>query len=258
MDLREIRESGLLELYIIGECSQEEIGQVEKAVSEYPELKNDLREIESTLEKYAKIHNTPPSPNLKETLMNKARSEGLFKNKGQKSPSSTAQINWLNVLLGLVTVSMGILYVSNLSKLAKVENEYQRSKILCDSINNESQIQYALIDQLQDASNEIIPISATPKYASTEIYLIHNVANRKNFIQVQSLPSITAQQSFQLWSLKPDQSPIPLTVFQGTEGVFIPVSYEDNTATYAITIEPLGGQDSPTLDKLIGTVTVSS
>ena len=74
--------------------------------------------------------------------------------------------------------------------------------------------------------------------------------------QCRSLPAIASNESYQLWSMKPDQAPIPLTVFQGDEGVFIPVDYEENTGTYAITVESFGGVESPTLENLVATVGV--
>ena len=49
--------------------------------------------------------------------------------------------------------------------------------------------------------------------------------------------------------------PVPLDVFQGDEKI-LEVAFEEGTETYAITIEPLGGQESSNLDNLIGTISV--
>jgi len=78
---------------------------------------------------------------------------------------------------------------------------------------------------------------------------------KKNFIELKKMPSITSQQSYQLWSLKADVAPIPLTVFQGDENIF-EVAFEEGTGTYAITIEPLGGKESPSLENLVGTISI--
>ena len=48
---------------------------------------------------------------------------------------------------------------------------------------------------------------------------------------------------------------MPLNVF-ADKNTIIPVDFIDQTATYAITIEPKGGSQSPSLDKLIGTMGV--
>ncbi|MBK8625039.1 MAG: anti-sigma factor [Saprospiraceae bacterium] len=67
--------------------------------------------------------------------------------------------------------------------------------------------------------------------------------------------TIKSNQAFQLWSLKDGVDPMPLNVF-ADKNTIIPVDFIDQTATYAITIEPKGGSKSPSLDKLIGTMGV--
>ena len=70
-----------------------------------------------------------------------------------------------------------------------------------------------------------------------------------------NLPDIASDQAFQLWSLKDGADPMPLDVFADKNKI-IEVAFVDNTATYAITIEPKSGSKSPTLEKLIGTIGV--
>ena len=113
-----------------------------------------------------------------------------------------------------------------------------------DSCANQSQQQFARIDLLEQLTQEgveIVHMTGTDKYPQTNLYFYHNPETQRNFIQVQELPAITASQSYQLWSLKTDLAPIPLDVFQGTDDL-IEVRYEGDSQSYAITIEPFGGQ----------------
>jgi len=261
MDIREIRASGILEQYVLGNCSKQEIEIVERALKDHPELKKDLYEIGNALEQYAKQFKVEPSAHLKEKFIKSAKGEPTSTSKNTVEPSSTHSNrfpSWLSGLLALGCLGLSYLYFSNSQKHSTLQSEYDNYKILCDSIQAVSDIQYALIGDLQNPNNEIFAIGATPKYSETELFLIYNSVDQKNYLQVQNLPTISNQQSYQLWSLKAGVDPIPLTVFQGDEGVFIPVDFEDGTATYAITIEPFGGVQSPTLDDLIGTVNVPS
>ena len=261
MDIREIRASGILEQYALGNCSKQEVEIVEQALIDFPELKKDLYEIGNALEQYAKQFQVEPSGHLKNELIKSAtnsnnpippKTDISNKAPGNRFPS------WLTGLLALGCLGLSYLYFSNSLKQNALQSEYDNYKILCDSIQAASDIQYALIEDLQNPNNQILALGATPKYSETELFLIYNSVDQKNYLQVQNLPTISNQQSYQLWSLKAGVDPIPLTVFQGDEGVFIPVDFEDGTATYAITIEPFGGVQSPTLDDLIGTVNVPS
>ncbi|MDB5273785.1 MAG: hypothetical protein JWO58_2152 [Chitinophagaceae bacterium] len=60
MNLKEIRESGLLELYVYGSLENEELVLVVEALSKYPELKNDLEEIEMALLQHAELYAVEP------------------------------------------------------------------------------------------------------------------------------------------------------------------------------------------------------
>ncbi len=117
--------------------------------------------------------------------------------------------------------------------------------------------QLDILRQLIEPNNKILPFTATPGFASTDLYLHTNKATRRNFIQVRSLPALADNQSFELWAIKPNQAPIPLNVFSQPDNGLIEVTYVDGTEVYAITIEPKGGTASPTMANLIGTVSVA-
>lgn len=259
MDLLDIRESGLLELYVLGQCSAEEIRIVEIAIKSFPELKKDLYQIGAALEQYARLHSVAPAAELKDQILEEVRKDNttVSSTKQKKSaPTSTRMPGMIAMVLAASTLALAyFLYLANQEKAA-TQQELDEYKIFCDSIQLNSDAQYAQLERLQDPDNDVLVITPTEKYAETEIFLIYNSNDQQNFVQVRNLPIISDQQSFQLWSLKEGQNPIPLTVFQGDEGFFIPVEYESGTATYAITIEPFGGGQVPTLEDLIGTFNV--
>jgi len=121
----------------------------------------------------------------------------------------------------------------------------------CTTASNSSSEAVALIEDLQRADNQVVSISATNKYQTTSIFIYNNPATQRNYLALGDLPEIGPDQAFQLWSLKEGVDPIPLTVFDASE-MIVPVSFEDGTATYAITIEAKGGAQVPNLDQLIG------
>lgn len=60
MSIDEIRESGILEMYVIGAATENECDWVEQAMADHPELKQELYEIELSLESYAKMYAVQP------------------------------------------------------------------------------------------------------------------------------------------------------------------------------------------------------
>ncbi len=69
MTLSEIRKSELLELYILGHLNEEENLIVQKALFRFPELEEDLDEIEQTLIELSEKTGTPPAPDLGPIIM---------------------------------------------------------------------------------------------------------------------------------------------------------------------------------------------
>jgi anti-sigma-K factor RskA len=95
----------------------------------------------------------------------------------------------------------------------------------------------------------LLPISTSITTAST----------KRNFIQVRNLPPLTADQTFELWSIKAGQAPARMDLFgppANAANGLVEVQYVEGTDVYAITIERAGGVDSPTMENLIGTVAV--
>lgn len=69
MSLEHIRNEALLERYVIGDLSIQEIEMLEKALLEMPNLKVELQEIEKTFEVYAQANAIEPDPTTKPFLM---------------------------------------------------------------------------------------------------------------------------------------------------------------------------------------------
>jgi len=62
-------DSGILEMYVMGDTSPEQNALVEKMTGKYPEIKEELYSIELSLEKYAMSQATEVDPTIKPFLM---------------------------------------------------------------------------------------------------------------------------------------------------------------------------------------------
>ena len=250
MTLNEIRESGLLELYVLGELSENDEKEVVDALQEFPELSKDLEQISKALTMYAQANAIKAPSGLYKSIENQINDSGS--NGG--SSSTSGPWLWILSVLALAFLAYGI--YQNLLKNQLAE-ENQRILVDCEEDNDELLQELEFYQEIHNKENTIYAVAATDKYPETKLYLHQNDNTNRNFLQIQNLPAITADQSYQLWSLKADQDPIPLDVFNPDQEAFIEVESVDNTNTYAITIEPRGGRQTPTLENLIGTFAIS-
>ena len=250
MNIKEIRASGLLELYVVGDLSEKDIDKVISYLNTYPELNEDLKEIEKALGNYAFLNKKEPSPGIKENLLNDIRSQ---QSPIPNPPKFTSNF-WkrLGILSSVFLIGSLIFGLMLNNQNQKVQNELEELKIHCDSIEAAQNQQLAFYQSLFDDGNDVFAVTPTAKYANTDLFLYNNNSANKTYLQLTNLPAISNQQVFQLWSLKGNDAPIPLDIFVNDSAV-IELTFEPNTDVYAITVEPAGGSLTPNLDELIGT-----
>ncbi|NNF34993.1 MAG: anti-sigma factor [Saprospiraceae bacterium] len=253
MTLEQIRNSGLLEAFVIGDISQDDKMVVMDVIAKYPELKNDLAEIENALQLYASAHQVEPSENLKENILKQAKMSASTSSDDLKTPPGNS---WYRYLWWMGWIALAAIFFWKNNQLNQLQAEYDQLRLACDSLQEIQDQQIRVFNDIRDENNQIFAVNATEKYPDTDLYLHVNATSNTNYIQIKNLPPINANQSYQLWSLKGDQA-IPLDVFQGEGDNIFNVQFEPGTDAYAITIEPLGGQQTPTLDDLIGVIPLS-
>ena len=63
-------ESGVLELYVLGDMSAEENAEVEAMASKHPDVKAELEDIERSIQMYADAHAIEPADELRDRVLN--------------------------------------------------------------------------------------------------------------------------------------------------------------------------------------------
>lgn len=255
LNINQIRESGILELYVLDDLSAKERIDVEQYLQEFPDLKTDILEIEASLFHYANEYSIPPGSELldkikKELEFTKPTSQSASSSAESKNSSIFSTALGLGILLASIATSI-FFYTSN-NELKKSLSEKETLIDDCEELKNRSNQQLAILNHIGASKTNPVLIEATPKYPETELIIYTNDESKKNIIQIKNLPRLASNQSFQLWSLGDDGPPKPMDVFDNTTTQFITSGYIDSSTAYAITIEAKGGAQTPNLDNLIG------
>ncbi len=265
MNLEEIKKSGLLESYVLGTLSGSQVDQVGQFLKDFPELNTEVREIERVFRAYAEINGIMPRSGLKADIIKEITGKSGPTSKPKDPNTGSGSRSLLIPLLLVSAVALGGLLwgFTKVKKNADLENrlqsisdEYAAYRQTCDSLSGDNAELIAMMNTITNPGNRIIQLTPTGNFTPTTLYLHTNQDLQLNYIQAMTLPSIGANQAFQLWSLKEGLDPIPLSVFSGNEQQIFPIDYEEGTSTYAITIEQAGGASVPNLAQLIGTIKV--
>jgi anti-sigma-K factor RskA len=89
VNLQEYIASGILELYVLGELTEQERSDVEKNLARYPELREELARVEETQEKLLMKAAIKPQVSVKADLFKKIESKPEAKVVSMKPDSSS-------------------------------------------------------------------------------------------------------------------------------------------------------------------------
>ncbi len=268
MKAKEIIESGLLELYVLGQCTEEE-NQTVEAHLDNDAIAAEIKEIEESLFQLASLQATNPAPSLRSKVFeaidgqpdNTKKSEA--KQEAPKVvPLPSQQTSrtqwWLRAAVIALLVSLGVngFFASQLS-IAKQQLAQSRTvnSVLAGEMDV-IQSSYEKTQQLNQVFAEGVVHSVALKAADKGNQSAHVYWDEKSgqaMVNAKNLPALSEDQSYQLWCLidgKPmDMGVIPTDKVGQSELAMLKKSTMKPDA-FAITVEPYGGKPQPTLENL--------
>lgn len=269
-DIKAYIESGILELYILGDVTPEEKLQVEMMASKHPAIKAELDEIERSMELFAEDNAVEPPAHLRDRVLN-----SILTNFGDDSTFNTNTTNEEQSNNNIVAMPaakrsnfyqyafaacLTLLLVSVVA-LISLYNRLQQSNIQIAALQSDKQrfantvsLKEGELEVLQDASFKFLKLQGTPKAPQSQVTVAWSPAKKKVWIDMRSMkmPVNDKEHQYQLWALVKGK-PVDLGVFdKNTDTTDMkemkPIASADN---FAVTLEPRGGSATPTMDKMM-------
>lgn len=272
-------ETGILELYVLGQLTVPEQKEVEEMAAKYLEVKEEIDAIEIAMEQYAVSHAIQPTVGLEKQIFEKIGfNNPEFKPKNAAkiiplhSEEAAATIRSLRFALvacaGLLIISIVALYSAH-DKLG-IANEQ------IASLSQNKDKFAATVSFMQEENKdlqEIATISRDPKW--TLVQLAGTAISPQAKMMVywhksgqhvmvdntrMSLPRNDSAHQYQLWAIV-NGKPVDLGVFDAQEQpkkLLLAMKEVGAAQAFAVTLEKRGGSISPTMEKMIvqGGVTI--
>lgn len=266
MDVNAYIESGILETYILGIGSDQENREVNCMRSIYPEIDAELKKHEHTYEHFAlKIAKNPPAA-LKEKILKE-----IAKSPKESTHPKVIALPKSGNFMGILAVAASIFLVIGFSFYVLVSNQEiddlneqialmstindertKYEKLLHDK-NVELEKQEHIALQLADRATQLIDLKGTNFSPESSFKIFWNPNTKQLFLNALNIPQLQNNEQLQLWAivdgLPVDMGLIPIIIDSRSIEV-MPFEVE-NPQAFAITIEPKGGKESPTLEKMI-------
>lgn len=267
MDIKGYIETGILEQYALGDISDQERREVECMSKIYPEIKSALEEAELDLEMLAQAGATKAPSGLKADIMAElvkhdqlprvdSAVAGSTKLEAPVVPfkqSSTWPVVWAAAASIAVLLAFWQ-YIENedaQAELAAAKEE--QSELLANNEYLRGEVEYLTEDVQEtfDPSFQKIVLEPTQTKEANGVSVLWQQESGKVKINLASLPELPTDKQYQLWVLK-DGVPSDMGVLpKDFQDVYLADSQTNDGDAFAITIEPLGGLESPSLDQLV-------
>lgn len=268
MDINEYISSGILDRYVLGQVSSQEKKEVECMSHIYPEIKTELLALQSALEQLAMKAAVVPPDHLKTAILEKIKNEpqdlvapAQAEKQAEVIRLNPAKGNGYRLLAAAsiaLLIGVGVYAYLMTNKVDEVQSELAvRSGELEDmdqsyeSLQNELNHQDEQLAFLKNDATRKIPLSGTEQHPGMEVTVFWNDASQQVMLQALVLPPTPQDKQYQLWAIVDDQ-PVGMGVFSlnGEDAGLINMLPTNKAQAFAITLEPMGGSETPTMEEM--------
>jgi len=286
-EIRAYIESGILELYVLGDVSADEKLQVETMVQQHPEVKAELDEIERSMELYADLHDMEPATEMRDRVLNSLLTNlgddrnlktvqhgngniGTAQNfrPAQTNPNREASVVPMTpqnvssgfykyafaasvLLLCVSVVALGVVY----KRLQDSQQQLVSLRLSEQKFTRQVSQMDTELSVFRDPSYNFIHLKGTPKNPASALTVAWSAKRQKVMVDMHNaqLPSLDKEHQYQLWAIA-DSKPVDLGVFDAAIAdsadmkLMKPISAAQ---AFAVTIEPRGGSVNPTMNQMV-------
>ena len=275
-NLKAYIESGVLELYVLGDLTPEETLRVEEIASQNQEIRDEIAAIELAMENYAMLNAIEPSIDLETKIFEKlglnnhletAEITPVVENEPRvvRLDSSDGKIRTLRFALvaciALLIISTAALFITynklNTAhdQIATLNLDKEKFAGLASQLEFENKgldNMVAMSDSKEWATIKMAGQAFSPKSKMNVYWNKKDKSVLINYVAMD-LPKADQQHEYQLWALV-NGKPISLGVFGKTDSTaneaLKNMQAIQEAQAFAVTLEPKGGSVNPTMDKL--------
>ena len=251
MNIKEYIATGILESYALGEVTPAEREEVERYLAKYPELKAELDLVEKTMEQLAMQAAIDPKASLKGSILERATGE--VKIVPMTAPAVWRYATAASIAIALLTSLMAYHYYG----------KYEETSLALDNLiaqNQQIARDYNVVNEkldkikddfsvIENAAFTRIVMKGTDKAPDAMASVYWNPGTKEVYLSIQNLKQISKDNQFQLWAIV-DGKPVDAGVFDFDVDGLLKMKSINGAVAFAVTIEPRGGQASPSMETL--------
>jgi anti-sigma-K factor RskA len=274
LNVKEVIASGILEMYVLGIASTQEIQLVEDCIANYPEeTLAEIQAIEEALATHASAYATEPPAHLQQQIEAKLFGNVLEKVSVTETNSHTAihTIEEPSIILPkketpivalksrykFVAAAAAALLLGSVITNIWLYSKYNKSTTEIAAIQNKMKAQQETLvltqNQIDIVSNKYaqsVALNGVPKFSDhvAKVYWIKNTNDV--YVDPTNLPEAPKGKQYQFWAII-DGKPVDGGMIQKNSTIKIEkMKSFSNVQAFAITLEKEGGNTTPTMEEM--------
>lgn len=265
MEVKAIIESGELELYVMDRLPAAETAQIDKLRIAHSELNTEILQIEDALIAFARAQAKKPAAALKNQIAAQLTFADETSAKEQPRTTTTTETKVIQMVPSsykfMAAASVALIFGLGVStfyyynKYNEVNNNLlamqNDQNVLANQVKFQQEESTELKNQLavvSNPSNKAIVLKGLPIAPNAQAVVYWNNETGKAYINSSNLPALASNEQYQLWAIV-DGKPVDMGVVD-KDSIFNIAKDVKGAVAFAITVEPLGGKATPTMEKM--------
>jgi anti-sigma-K factor RskA len=266
LDIKEYISSGIIEAYVMGLASEEEVRILDCIQKHSPDVRQAILDAQHTLEDFAASEAIAPPPELKESIWAKiSATEEQTDIAGTdvvQEPTATplyptvtpesnkTPLKWLAVaasILLVASISLNLYFnrsQNNIKEqLAVLSAEHKASRLAFKNLESKWTL-------ATNPAVKIVPLLGVERHPDMKAVVYFEQNSKDVYLALENLPAAPKDQQYQLWAIV-DGKPVSLGVFdQDSEVAVQKMTTISSAQAFAITLEKRGGSPVPTMENM--------
>lgn len=268
MNIQSYISSGKLELFLLGELTEREREEVLNLSKQYPEIQQELDELEETMFAFDNMTGAVPSPQLKDKIFNTLEQDFVLKEVPKSATESTdtkvvaMHSAWkpfaIAASIAAIVASGAAFYYAD--KYQEKEQQFtallQDQRVMADNLNQvkfDSEKKGSQLDKLISGDFKRVQMKGEgfEMQKDARVDVLWDQDAQEVFVAVNNLNDLSDEFDYQLWAIG-DEGPVGIGLVNAGEKMTLQqMQSVAKAGTFAITIEPKGGSKAPNLEKLV-------
>lgn len=266
MNVKEYIASGIVESYVLGLATKEEMAEFERMAAAHHEVQLAREAFEKQLELQSLATGIKPPAHIKSKIFAeleveadklKSNGENIVADPEEVETAPVVTMRWWKyataaaVILLLGSAALNIYYMNEAKNYKNLyltaQNEFAEKEKTLEARMAAFQTS---IDVIRDTNMAVVRMRATPGFPGSMATVYWNRTSKDVYLQVNNLPRPGTGKQYQLWAIV-DGKPVDAGMLTWHEnGTVAPMKNIPSAQAFAITLENTGGSASPTMEAM--------